>query len=197
MLEDETGVGPGIVIRQGKGRPYTLEAAGVRRAGGGTYFLTEDGIALWPLINAEDISGDARYWMERRLFPLTVEVIRAELRTDTRLYWRLHEEGGEWILTDRDGSRTSLKEQAATGYLGRLLRAESLTLAPDSPASGSGESPLILMLEDESGRRIEYRLNDMSDGRVAATTGDGILHILDDAVVGYILSGPVGCIPAG
>ncbi len=192
LLGDDIGGGAGIIIRPERGRPYTLEFAGERRAGGGTYFFTEDGIALWPLINAGDISGDPRYWLERRLFPQQIEVIRAELRTDIRLYWRLHEESGEWVLTGRGGKRVVIEDEAAAGYLGRLLRAESLILVPDTPASGSGESPLILMLEDESGRRIEYRLSDLNDGRVAATSGDGILHILDDTVVGSILSGPVG-----
>ena len=177
-----------IVFQSNKGRPVLFEPAGERQAGGGVYFSGEDGLVLWPNLNAADVSGDARYWMERRLFPDTPEIIRAELSSNTHLYWRLHEETGQWFLTGRDGSRRILDKKTALEFSERLLGSESLTIAP---TEGIKASPLFLRIEDLMGRFTEYRLTDTADGRVAAVSQSGeFLHILDDKLVEFILSGP-------
>ena len=177
-----------IAIQTDKDRPVLLEPIGERQAGGGVYFIIDEGLVLWPNLNTADVSGDARYWMERRLFPDTPEIIRAELSSDTRLYWRLHEETGQWFLTGRDGNRRILDKKAALEFSGRLLGSESLTIAP---SKGIKESPLVLRVEDSKGRFTEYRLTDTEDGRVAAVSqSEGILHILDDKLVEFLLSGP-------
>lgn len=177
-----------ITIQSNKGRSVLLEPVGERQAGGGVYFSRGDGLLLWPNLNAADVSGDARYWMERRLFPDIPEIIRAELSSDTHLYWRLHEETGQWFFTGRDGSRKKLDEKTAMEFSERLLISESLTIAP---SKGIKASPLYLRIEDSMGRFTEYRLTDTEDGRVAAVSQTGgILHILDDKLVDFLLSGP-------
>lgn len=175
------------VIQQDNGKNFSVDLAGERRAGGGVYFLRGDSVGLWPLITGGEISGDARYWMERRLFLRTDSVIRVELRTDTRLYWRLHEEGGKYYLTDRDGIRILLNTDTATDFMDRLLRAEAITVAP---AEEANQSPLKLLIEEGNGRRIEYRLGDDAGGRVVAESSDGFVFVLDETLVSFILGGP-------
>ncbi|MDT8297058.1 MAG: hypothetical protein RQ801_02055, partial [Spirochaetaceae bacterium] len=160
---------------------------GTRQQGGGAYVRMEDGVELWPNLGGVELSGDARHWMERRLFHNAEGVIRVELFTDDTLYWRIHERDGSWILTDRTGNETRLNKEAASGYISRLIRIESLTLAPTPESENSS---LVLMLEDNRGRRFEYRLRDSPTGRVAAASTDGFDHLLDEAAVSLILNGP-------
>ncbi len=189
LMNHEISDGLNIEFKTDRGKSLLLNSAGERRSGGGAWYRTKGGISLWPLLNAEDISGDARYWMERRLYPGTHSAIRVELRTDSRLFWRLHEEGEVHIFTDGEGNRTTLESRSASDYMGRLLRAEALTI---TPVAGGDVSPLVLALEDQSGRRIEYSLGDTGDGRVSAASISGINYILDDTLVDLILSGPAG-----
>jgi len=190
-LTDSTG-GSVIVVDADKNSPLILESNRERMAGGGVYLSTGGTAFLWPYLNAADISGDARYWMERRLFPSVSEAIRAELTSGSRLYWRLHEEAGEWIFTGRDGSRNTISSLQAEDYLSRLLGSESITVTP-IPPEGMKESPLLLRVEDTGGRSIEYQLTDTGEGRVAAVSlEDGLIYVLDDTLVQFLLSGPVG-----
>ncbi|MCK5736168.1 MAG: hypothetical protein KAH21_06790, partial [Spirochaetaceae bacterium] len=177
-----------IAFYSKKDHPLVLKPGDVRSSGGGVYFSIDENLVLWPNINTDDISGDARYWMERRLYPDISMAIRAELTSGSHLYWRIHEEAENWIYTGKDGRGRIMEEKTALDFIYRLLRSESLTIAPDE---GMIDSPLILKLEDTSGRFTEYRLADMNDGRVAAITDSpGILHILDDSLVQFILTGP-------
>lgn len=187
LLNHELYPTTSVELRQKNDKNITVDFAGERRAGGGAYFRSGGGVGLWPLIGSEEISPDARYWMERRLFPLTDSAIRVELRTDSKLYWRLHEEGGAYFLTDADGKRSLLDADYAGDFLGRLLRSEALTLAP---AEEEDQSPLKLMIEESSGRRMEYRLGDDAGGRVVAESAVGILFVLDETLVSFILNGP-------
>jgi hypothetical protein len=169
-----------------------LESSSERRSGGGVYLSAGGFSYLWPYLNASDVSGDARYWMERRLFSSVSRGIRAELSSGSRLYWRLHEEGEEWLFTGRDGGRRIVSGTEAEDFFSRLLRSESLSIAP-YPPEGMKESPLLLRVEDTSGRFTEYSLTDTGDGRVAAVSlKDGLIYILDDTLVQFLLSGPAG-----
>jgi hypothetical protein len=176
-----------LMDHTGSNRNERIRFLGTRQQGGGAYVRMGDGVELWPDLGGIEISGDARHWMERRLFPNAEGVIRVELFTDDTLYWRIHERDGSWILTDRTGNETPVDEDSADGYLSRLMRIESLTLAPTPELENSS---LVLMLEDNRGRRFEYRLRDSSTGRVAAASPDGFDHLLDEADVSLILNGP-------
>ncbi len=176
---------PVITLSGGLFKSIELYPVEERLSGGGVYFNSPSGLMLWPGLNADEISVDARYWMERRLFPGVERIIRAELSSDNRLYWRLHEEGDTWVFTGKDGRNEFVDDKTAKEFSARLLRVEALTIAP---AGGDEISPLVLKIEDERGRYTEYHLIDMDNGRVAAVSmSSGILFVLDESLVQFLL----------
>jgi|GEM_PF-3279079 len=160
----------------------------VRRSGGGVYVRLGSRRVLWPELLADEVSGDARYWSDRRLFDDLTEPIRAELVSTGRLFWRIHAENERWIVTDGRGGRTVVDSQAAEAFVNRLHRAESAAIAP---GTGRTSGPLTLMVEDGAGVRREYRLDDEPAGGVTAESADGIVHRLNPAFVDFLLNGPI------
>jgi hypothetical protein len=177
-----------IALKTGSGRRFVLDPAGTRFAGGGEYIRSARGTVLWPLLSAGELDGDPRYWMDRRLFPDVQKIIRAELRTDSRLYWRIHHQGDSWIFTSNRKVAGFPNPGLMADFAGRLLQTESAVIAP---ATETGSGPLILIVESDTGRLYEFILSDLESGNIAATSREGVQHVLTVAQADFLLDGPV------
>ena len=167
---------------------------GMRREGGGALVSAGGKSGVLPLVYADELSGDARYWMDLRLFPEPAEILRAELQENGLLRWRLHESADRWILEDGSLGREVLDAEEADAFLGKVLLLEARTLVP-AGVGDEGAGPLVLELETRGGRKLRYELLELPGGGIAALsaaggTDAGILYVLDSADSGVLLEGP-------
>ena len=176
-----------IRVHGGSRVPQVLEVFGTREAGGGAWIRVDHRDVLWPRLLPDEIRGDARYWMDRRLFPSGLPVTRIELRDSGQLRWRIHQKNEIWIVAGSGGEVTVSDQNLALNFVQQMKGSEAVTL---TPTVSSSSSLLILFAEDSFGRRRELRLMDSPKGYFTAESPDGITYILSEATALMLLSGP-------
>jgi hypothetical protein len=171
------------------GKSVQVVFTGERKAGGGVYSESADKKYLWPYLSADEISGNSVYWMNTRLFPENIHLIRCELKTPEKIYWRiLEEEDGWYYFNASDGfKKIKVNTPEAENFIERIVNISSILTADSEGAKCS--TNLILSAEDSSGRNYSFCLKDLSGNVSGAVSDDGIIYVLPDETVKLFLYG--------
>ncbi|OQX28872.1 MAG: hypothetical protein B0D92_06625 [Spirochaeta sp. LUC14_002_19_P3] len=162
----------------------TLRIYGIREAGGGTWSHVSGRNVLLPHLLPAESDGNVNYWLDRRLFPEAAPIIRLELHSPQGLQWRLHQAGGQWLLTGTDYPQKT-DQRHLSEYIQRISATEALalTIAPE-PHTHS----LRLIAENSLGRQRELRLSPNAHPPSAAA--EELLYLLDEKTMEYLLTIP-------
>ena len=171
-----------------------LQFSSIRQSGGGFYASHNNDVYVLNRLNADEISGDSRYFTELRLFPdiaktAESQVILLELHEGTSLRWRLHLSGDEWQLTGPSGSKTGIAPNTAREFALRISRMEALAAFPET-SFVSGSDSMRLRLETSRGKSVERVVEYQNGERATAFSPDGIGYLLNDIETNLILHGP-------
>jgi len=171
------------------GKSVPVVFTGERKAGGGVYSESADKKYLWPYLSAEEISGNSVYWMNTRLFPENIHLIRCELKTPEKVYWRILEENDGWYyFKASDGfKKIKVNTSEAENFLERIVNINSILTADSEGEKCS--TGLILSAEDSSGRNYSFCLKDLSGNVSGAVSDEGIIYVLPDETVKLFLYG--------